>query len=57
MDPKMEETLREYARLLVRVGLNLEQGQTAGDLLPGGVRLLRPALRRRRPMTPAAGRW
>ena len=28
MDPKMEEKLKEYARLLVRVGLNVEQGQT-----------------------------
>ena len=42
MDPKMEEKLKEYARLLVRVGLNVEQGQGSA---------------RRRPTRPAAGRW
>ena len=40
----MEEKLREYAKLLIEVGLNIQKGQT---LIPGGVRPLRPAVRQR----------
>lgn len=53
----MKEKLTEYAQLLVRVGLNIQRGQPAGDLLACGVRLFLPVSVRRRPIRPVAGRW
>ena len=41
----MKEKVQEYARLLVRVGLNVQKDQRMVDLLPGGLRLVRPAVR------------
>ena len=44
----MEEKLREYAKLLIEVGLNVQEGQTARDLaVPVECAYFRTPVRRR----------
>ena len=52
----MEEKLQEYARLLVRVGLNVQRGQTLVISSPVECAYLRGCARRR-PTLPDAKRW
>ena len=47
---------REYAHLLVTVGLNVQRGQDLVIACPGGVRLVCPGCAPRPPTTRAAGR-
>ena len=49
----MEHALQEYARLLARVGLNIQKGQRLVISAPVEC----AACARRRPMMPAAARW
>ena len=52
----MENKLREYAALLVQVGLNVQPGQTLVIASPVECAFL-PGCVLLRPMMPAAGKW